>query len=1044
MMQFTSPVASSKDNNIGYRQRKQNRAHRRNALKKKFALEVSKVIPNFFNCDANLNLRVSTEEINQLLDWIERNTNGLDQKKLLNNYLATQLETNRQERKWDCPTIPLIYNLPHEKNIFTPWTFGKINSAREEVRIFESSISNRINLNQSDQNTHRLYKWGQILASAVLCGGILDINALVGVLLNPRPQLFKNLVQLTLFDTDSPRWLLAVGQKRIWFTDPVTLQLIKNIQIEECFPITQETLNEYVTWVIKALNYFFGMTAKLNGFDFTKIQSLGQWLEKHQTRLGLTLAPYLLNFTSGRLKATSLSNHTYLRLSQNKYLGLIQSNSNVDFEEELRGDADDKSPQKSKNDGVNAEKAIRASLYKRAGETKLSAHGAVAQLNRAIAMHEDQAPEILLSLARWISGKIDTNDREPSCKGITQSTAYEYFTSLSGSLLEHLGSRPLSEYDIESFIGTYEEILDALDPNSSTKLGIAQRLRQFHRYLVINHNVSPIDFKVLDEDCFVSAADANLITNTEYQTILSTLERLCSTRKAKEIRATLILGYRCGLRISEVLNLRFSDIQMDIRSPLLKLINAPISLLIRNTIYNNLKTSDSRRILPLHLLIPEKELHVLLSHIQEEFRSSEAKSDCPIFTTEVDSTKPLDRRDVYAFLNPLMRQVTKDGNIRFHHLRHSFANNLSLAFLASSESLTLLYNFDTFYTVLKQHLLEEHQHQRSFLYQIATWMGHASPQTTVKNYIHILDFLLADALYPYSFSIKKRGLRDKAIFYKDLNPSELLSALTNLNRDALLTKSNKQKTVPQFIANRPTPLKDYAASLKRNLPIPQEWSTKEVVARPFHTINIYDWTALFKFLSRGKSYQDIFELLEIEQPDTTLLDQLLYSLFQSRFNRRFKQSRLVPRLESTMHTLQISKNKIFLITPPRGEFASKVANDVYKNLITKFQSGADTVRDFFKIYITKYNHDHRDIRFKHDENDDYLSFIFLADYLLSDWMKLEINHEQYSESKKYWKSLRFRPLADHSPLGESAHALHFAILVAFLGTKLGVHIIKLS
>lgn len=1043
-MQFKRPSTSSKDNLIGYRLRKQNRADKRNALKQKFDLEVGQTIPNFFNLDFNLGLKISTEETDKLLDWIERNTNGLDQKKFLNNYLATQLETNRQEKNWDCPTLPLIYNLPHEKNIFTPWSFSKINPAREEVKVFESSITTPVNLGQSNKNTCRLYKWGQILASAVFCGGILDKNALVSILFNPHPVLYKNLVQISLFDNDCPRWLLAAGQKRTWFVDPITLQLIKNIQLEQSQPIIHETLNENIKWIIKALNYFFRITADSNSFDYTPIQSLGQWLERHHTRLGLILPPYLLNFACGKLKATSLSNSTFLRLTQNKYMAVIHSNSHIEADDLIVEDLASKEQKKSQTDAIYAERAIRAALYKRSGDLKLSAHGAVAKLNHAIAIYEDQAPEILLSLARWVSRKIDANDRDPSCKGITQSSAYEYFTSLSGSLLEHLGSRPLSEYDIENFIGAYEEILDAIDPNSSTKLGIAQRLRQFHRYLVINHNVSPIDFKVLDEDCFVSASDANLITNTEYQTILSTLERLCSTRKAKAIRAIFILGYRCGLRISEVLNLRFSDIQMDIRSPLLKLINAPISLLIRNTIYNNLKTSDSRRILPLHLLIPEKELFVLLSHIQEEFRSSEAKSDHPIFTPEVNSTKPLDRRDVYSFLNPLMRQVTKDGNIRFHHLRHSFANNLSLAFLASSESLTLLYNFDTFYTDLKQHLLAEHQHQRSFLYQIATWMGHASPQTTVKNYIHILDFLLADALYPYSFSIKKRGLGDKAVFYKDLNPSELLSALTNLNRDALLTKSNKQKTVPQFIANRPTPLKDHAACLKRHLPIPEEWSTKEIAARPFHTININDWVAFFKFLSRGKSYQDIFELLEIEQPDTTLLEQLLYSLFQSRFNRRFKQSRLVPRLESTMHTLQISKNQIFLITPPRGEFASKVANDVYKNLITKFRSGADTVRDFFKIYITKYNHDHRDIRFKHDENDDYLSFIFLADYLFSDWMKLEINHEQYAESKRYWKSLRFRPLADHSPSGESAHALHFAILVAFLGTKLGWHIIKLS
>lgn len=1019
----------------GFQERKRKRALKRNALKRNFDLEINRVIPQFFS-DDNQGLKINQQEIKALLDWIDQHSNGLDQKKFLNNYLASTLESNQQKKLWQCPKVARIFNLPREKNLFNPISFGKVNTTRDEVKIFESSITNPITFGTVNTNIIRLYKWGQILASAVFLGGVLNKNALVSIIFTPLPKLFKSTVQLTLFEDGNPRWLLATGYKRTWFIDPVTLQLLKDALHTPLQPISHETLNENIDWVIKALNNFFRLTAKSNGFEFQKITSISTWLESHQTRLALILPPYLLHYASGRHKATSLSEHTYLRLTQNKYLGIMESTKQDEHDNWMSNFKKVKSKKLVESQARLAEKEMRESLYVPSNMPEPSPHEAIAKLNDAISKHVDTAPDILIALATWITRKLDVNDREASNNGVTPRTAYDYFTSISGGLIEHLGSDQLSNYEIDHYIGTYEEILDSLNPNTSTKLGIAQRLRQFHRHLVLNHNVSPIDFQILDDDCFITAADANLITNAEYQQILEKLKNSDKSRIAKAITCIFILGYRCGLRINEVQNIRFCDIQLDLRSSASKLIEAPISLLIRNTNYNNLKTTESRRVLPLHLLIPKEELHIVLDYLLNEYSATKPDRNRAIFTSNVATATPIDRPIIYATLNPLMRAATKDGNIRFHHLRHSFANNLALGFLCSKERLELLYQFDFFYCDLKERLFSEHINKRSLLFQIASWMGHASPQTTLKSYIHVCDFLLADALYNYSYSIKKRGLGNLAIFYEDLNPSVMLSLLTDLPPKALLTKSNKQTTLSQFIANRPSPLKDCAANLKAYLPIPHEWSLKEAKLKTVKDMDISSWISFLEFLKIGKSYQDTFELLEIEKPDEKVLEQLLYSLFKPRINQRFKQSALSVRLESRKHTLQLSNKVIYLMTPPRGDFGKYIANQTYNSLLYSFKKKPNDVREFFKLYFEHFNFDHREIRFKRGEKSACEKFKSLANLWLPKEMLLIENLDFYEDSARYWSSIKVKPVSSKQPSGESAHAIHFAVLTAFICTKL--------
>ncbi|MGC9237473.1 MAG: tyrosine-type recombinase/integrase, partial [Thiomonas sp.] len=207
-----------------------------------------------------------------------------------------------------------------------------------------------------------------------------------------------------------------------------------------------------------------------------------------------------------------------------------------------------------------------------------------------------------------------------------------------------------------------------------------------------------------------------------------------------------ILGYRCGLRRSEIRGLRWIDVQWQ-PQPL---------LFVRSHAGRALKRDSGRRVLVLTAFCPPDELaqlHRAHGAIQKLIAADVADRETVLLLPDHTAPdQPLLESVVFDPVTAAMREVCAEDGLRFHHLRHSAANHLLLQ-LMHDQLDGAAHLLDPqgalgagFIAARRRALLGEGPAQRPLLWAVAAFMGHATPQTTLGSYIHLLDALLGLAV----------------------------------------------------------------------------------------------------------------------------------------------------------------------------------------------------------------------------------------------------------------------------------------------------------
>jgi len=165
---------------------------------------------------------------------------------------------------------------------------------------------------------------------------------------------------------------------------------------------------------------------------------------------------------------------------------------------------------------------------------------------------------------------------------------------------------------------------------------------------------------------------------------------------------------------------------------------------------------------PLYALLPDSTLNDLLRLKQERIIESKLSNENEVNHFELlfcKAGEPIKMLNSDYIIKPMMgilRGITNDDNIRFHHLRHSFANWLLIRLLANSypkiiDSNIQVFNHDEFnedkILKLNNELLYDGFKVRPILYQVANMLGHASPKTTLGSYIHLDDWIRKQVLH---------------------------------------------------------------------------------------------------------------------------------------------------------------------------------------------------------------------------------------------------------------------------------------------------------
>lgn len=353
-------------------------------------------------------------------------------------------------------------------------------------------------------------------------------------------------------------------------------------------------------------------------------------------------------------------------------------------------------------------------------------------------------PERVKILSSWIVNLCREGTTHK--RNLAFSTVYDYAFTVGRPLLELSGDSFLEFSDIE-FEDFYLSALNYKRSRSDREF-LVGRLYEFHGYLCEEYGVSDPDWSSIFEGAgprVTRRISANVICPWEYEAALEAVlnDRVQSSRTRDQYALLLMLGYRWGLRFGEAYRLQWRNIQYVPDAGL-------CWIQVKNNIYGTVKREASVRQVPLTGSFAKDEMGVIERMIASCEEEALIEPQVALMHKEGQPRDLIERSDAEQYLNAVLRAVSGDSSVRFHHLRHSWAMRELVAGLLpmSPEGpwarMGRALSDDGRYSGGEQALWGESTSDARRLRAIAVALGHASEQTTLTSYTHVTDAYAAE------------------------------------------------------------------------------------------------------------------------------------------------------------------------------------------------------------------------------------------------------------------------------------------------------------
>lgn len=470
----------------------------------------------------------------------------------------------------------------------------------------------------------------------------------------------------------------------------------------------------------------------------------------------VTLPPHLFGIASGAVPTTSLPASALARLATDKAIEAVP-----DVPEQDLSAQETWSPRHEQGDRPNGSYALFASLIRtfdqeiaddeNVGTRKRNRHlkARLVEYVRKLVDHQYSFPPSVRVLAGWLMYLCEhgtLQKRDLSLK----NTIRPYFSLVAGNVIARLGERSLLDLDELALTQLYGEILAGSD--GAARDHLRGRIKEFHHYLLYEWAVPAVDFVELGDIPDASAgplqANANIVAQREYFATLQLLSDRTndSGRYADQLRGLLILGYRFGVRFGEAIRTCVRDLHIDSES-------GALFLDIKPGVHGDLKSEAGRRLVPALGKLDEKETVTLLRLIQQAKTESPFDPLAGLFSVDGAARRPIDHGDAVWIIHTALRRVTGDRTLRFHHLRHTYANRLYATLMAEPAS------FRSPLTDLlverseapggiswREYLTGRKSRDINLLRVIESFLGHVTSVTTAASYLHCMHYVLAEFL----------------------------------------------------------------------------------------------------------------------------------------------------------------------------------------------------------------------------------------------------------------------------------------------------------
>lgn len=756
---------------------------------------IEKYQPNLLERTQGISL--SDEQVDFILAKIYAKFKGIASKHQ-HNFFVKGLLKGVGELEWNIDVPSPLSIVSFDPAPFTPHKLAQHNALKVLNKLFLNSLESP-HFQESDPR-FKLFLAGQIIFSAAINGGVLHQEWLAAIgpaitsdnLMAEHYRSEKNdgLIWLELSFLRKRKKAKQKEYKKRWFPDPITSLLI--------YKWIKHFGHNWVTYPDDFENepkvYHAGQGSGSNlstrlketqgplfllrnilasylfnfGISFKGQPRLHEFISACRVNTGIHLPQYLIKYASSIDKAVSLNPQTWARLRTDQSIKVFIPSKQDPYLTEnhfydkscktiVEIDIDLQNNNICKDQNLKI-KQLRKCLKERHNKPVIEAI-------EGFLLQTDQVVPILQLIAYWC---IERMRSSLFGRKLEPSSLATYFSTFVPKLVASGYDFDLSTTDVESWEELYESVLMLEDSEDQIKR-IVDRLKSFHWFLT--QTIDAPDVNLPDLAGISGNVNVNIITHKEYQRIKNyILSNNLYPQRLRRIQLLLFMfGFLCGLRRNEAWKLLVGDIQHDQETIFPdQRVKGLYELLLRANIYRKLKTIKSLRRLPLFKLLPfeEQEAIIVWQHLRSE-ESEGSNKKTLLLCLEGEDTIPVYENTTFRVVTFAMKTITGDPDIRFQHLRHSFATFTLLRLVQpdhpnicfpdwaiNSDFVTSsgprkkkgLENSSNLRSLLINSGQAEVQTSRRLLYALSLLCGHLDPEETLATYIHLLDYLLGETL----------------------------------------------------------------------------------------------------------------------------------------------------------------------------------------------------------------------------------------------------------------------------------------------------------
>ncbi len=975
------------------------------------------------------NTKLSETRINKLLNDIHESSPHRDIE-LCHNLFIKGLAQGKKKKNWDVVVPSTMIELHRPKSPFTPDSFIALKALSALKKEFNQSVEDPFFYQQQSPYLSRVQKFkrlsntkyshllaGQIIFSSIVNGGLLSKHwieklgeGIKNNVIVDHDQLWIELKITEYFEDDEQTI------HRRWFPDPLTALLIlrwKKIYGDEWPDDVSEGLLTKKDHDLLLEQYIISL-------GFSNKPNTSELIRAATSYLGLRVPQFLVTYASKHDIGLSLPIDTWTRLYASCVLKKSKKKKEPPSPIETKACVFIKPDIKTSN-VYGDQLAILKKFNSVIGTTK----------GTSFLKDTNGICPILFTLLHWGTTLI-SNERLRR-KKVRLKTMKKYVMAITEPILTYAFILNLIDTNVADidWAELYDGVLEKRTTLQKKKLMIG-RINDFHFFLTQKYHCSSVNIKY-DGRVF-SNVNVNIVTPKEYQAVRNCLlnDNTQDSRITRIQSIILSLGYRCGLRANEALNIKISELhdgqRINFNSSFK--VDSP-EILIKYNAHGKLKNRTSIRRIPLILLLAD-ELKDLLSwkksRIKELKIAGKTKiQEEPLFNLKSEDASAPKYHDIFPPILLALKEVTRDYDVNFHHLRHSFTNFLLLRLMSddiegllpkewyvdhTTKELLLWKAMDKQKsTSLRSRLLVSTKSQptRKLLYLVSLLSGHIDPDVTMNSYLHLLDWVLGHSLklieQPLSLNAQANLLSLSPKKLKAYRNRNKLKGKTSVLKLLEIESNKNERRLPNKQLKKMVPLQ----SIQYKVPV----LTEEPPPSPFYLHNI------LALIYAGKMISLVAEDYEVQEDKLhkwVYCAKKMASIKTSRNTLRFFKKRITHKKTSNFSLIRVIPG--YSPTCPVKKSERTLTSNIYDKVHKLYKNDRELAKNGFNLFLKDASFEKMLVTTR-KEKDKKLFVEFMKQLVSKNQIRVDLEpnplkikngksmEQAHKEQKRYWSKSLF-------------------------------------